>query len=85
MSEEIEAKTSVSSLLNLMIFLSVVYIVYACLAALVLKYIFLDYFARIGWATNFSYVTVVMMLLTTKFVVSFSTASVKNALKRQKS
>jgi len=84
MPEETEVKGSVSSFLNLMVFLSVVYIAYSCLAALVLKYIFLDYFARIGWATNFSYVTVVMILLTTKFVVSFSTASVKNSFKSQK-
>jgi hypothetical protein len=84
MSEDTDSRASASTFLGVMVFLSVVYIVYSSLAALVLKYIFLDYFARIGWATNFSYVTVVMMLLTTKFVVSFSTASVKNSFKSQK-
>lgn len=84
MSEDIETKSSAYILIGLMLFLSAVYIVYACLGALVLKYIFLDYFARVGWATDFSYVTVVMMLLTAKFVVSFSTSSLKKSLQRQK-
>jgi len=84
MSEESENNSTVYSLVFLMIFLSAVYIVYAALGALVLKYIFLDYFARIGWATDFSYITVVMMLLTAKFVVSFSTSSMKKTLQRQK-
>lgn len=84
MPEDSENNSTVFSLIFLMIFLAAVYIVYAALGALVLKYIFLDYFARIGWATDFSYVTVVMMLLTAKFVVSFSTSSVKKSLQRQK-
>ncbi len=84
MSDESTSSASFSGLITLMAFLSVVYIIYAALAAVVLKYVFLDYFARIGWATDFSYMTVVMMLLTAKFVVAFSTGSVQKSLQRQK-
>lgn len=39
------------------------YIVIGAIFAIPLKYIFFDYFNRIGWPTDFSYLTTVMIIL----------------------
>ena len=44
------------------------YIVASALFAVPLKYIFFDYFARIGWSTDFSYTTTVMIILGLRFL-----------------
>lgn len=49
----------------------IMYIIIAFAIALPLKYIFLDYFYRIGWPTDFSLITVAMFLLAAKIVVRF--------------
>ena len=85
MIDEKPVQSAFSSLVALTLFLAVFYIGYACATALVVKYIFLDYFVRIGWATDFSYLTVVMMLLLIKLTVAFATGSVKQSLKNSKS
>ncbi len=45
-----------------------VYILAGALFAIPLKYIFFDYFARIGWPTDFSYITTVMIVLGLRFL-----------------
>lgn len=84
MNEDKPIQAAFSGLVSLMLLLAVFYIGYASVAALLVKYIFLDYFARIGWATDFSYLTVVMLLLLIKLVVSFATGSVKQSIKDSK-
>jgi len=46
----------------------VAYILAGAFFAIPLKYIFFDYFARIGWPTDFSYITTVMIILGLKFL-----------------
>lgn len=84
MTKDKSSQATISGFLTLLLFLTVVYIAYACIAALVVKYIFLDYFSRVGFDTDFSYLTVVMMLLFVKLIVSFSASSVTRTLQRSK-
>lgn len=49
----------------------VMYGIVALMVSIPLKYIFLDYFLRVGWSTDFSLLTVFMFLFAAKLTLGF--------------
>lgn len=66
-----------SRVITMYLALIVFYIIFAAVMALPMKYIFLDYFVRMNYIHNYSYLTVVMALLASKFVLSFLRFNIK--------
>ena len=57
-----------ASALAIVLVAIVAYIIAGAFFAIPLKYIFFDYFARVGWPTDFSYMTTVMIILGLRFL-----------------
>jgi hypothetical protein len=66
-----------TKLLAINLILITFYIVISTLVALPMKYIFIDYFTRMEYIDNVSYLTVIMALMTAKFAFSFLRFNVK--------
>lgn len=56
-----------------LLFALVGYILLASIIALPMKYIFFDYFARVGWPTDFSYTTTIMVILGLRMLYAVTT------------
>ena len=54
--------------LTLLLIAVVGIIAYSAIFAIPVKFIFFDYFNRIGWPTDFSYITTVMIILTIRIM-----------------
>lgn len=52
-----------AALLTATLAVTVAYIIIGAIFAVPMKYVFFDYFARIGWPTDFSYMTTIMIIL----------------------
>ena len=62
----------------------VAYILISCFLALPMKYIFFDYFARIGWPTDFSYMTTIMIILGLRLLYSAAIWAPKTVVQSSK-
>lgn len=69
-----ENNTSKSAyFITAVLFAIVGYIALGAFIALPMKYIFFDYFARIGWPTDFSYMTTIMLILGLRMLYAVAT------------
>jgi hypothetical protein len=62
----------------------VAYILISAVLAVPMKYIFFDYFARIGWPTDFSYMTTIMIILGLRLLYSAAIWAPKTSVQSSK-
>jgi len=87
MQNNLDPKKNISlrGYINAALIIVVFYIIYTSIIAIPTKYIFVDYFTRMGYIGNYSYITVVMAMLSAKFAYAFVKSSVRTMTSSNKS